>query len=72
MPDRYIIIEGGIVQNDPGLPVFDLDVFEEGDAEQLQDMRVEAINAGAVSVAQACDDALIDMGLVPGQAGEPS
>jgi hypothetical protein len=27
-PQPYIILEGGLIANDPGLPVFDLDIFE--------------------------------------------
>lgn len=29
MPDNYIIVEGGVVQNYPSLPIFDLDCFRD-------------------------------------------
>lgn len=29
MPDNYIIVEGGVVQNYPSLPIFDLDCFKD-------------------------------------------
>lgn len=28
-PDNYILVEGGLVQNNPGLPVFDMDVISD-------------------------------------------
>lgn len=28
MADRYVLVRGGLVQNDPALPVFDLDVLD--------------------------------------------
>jgi len=28
MTDPYVVIEGGVVQNDPEIPVFDLDVLD--------------------------------------------
>lgn len=35
--DPYIIVEGGLVQNDPALPVFDLDGLVDQDIEWIQD-----------------------------------
>jgi len=29
VPDNYIIVEGGVVQNYPSLPIFDLDCFKD-------------------------------------------
>lgn len=36
--DPYIICEGGVVQNDPALPVFDLDALLDVDPEGLSDL----------------------------------
>ena len=36
--DPYIICEGGVVQNDPALPVFDLDALDDSDPDGLCDL----------------------------------
>lgn len=36
--EPYIIIEGGLVQNEPGLPVFDLDALDDTDPESVGDL----------------------------------
>lgn len=46
--DPYIIIEGGLVQNDPALPVFDLDVLADefpdaNTAQEIQSLRERAL-----------------------------
>ena len=64
-PDKYIIIEGGIVQNNPGLPVFDLDVFQEGDWDQIADMRIKAFDHGALEIVDLIDSARESEGLPP-------
>ena len=43
MSDPYSVVRGGLVVNDPGLPVFDLDVLDsypvtEGQREEVQDL----------------------------------
>ena len=53
--DPFVIVEGGMVQNDPTIPVFDLDVFECGteDDVALEDVRqmmarAETVGLGAI------------------------
>jgi len=36
--DPFVIVEGGLVQNDPTLPVFDLDGLEDQDLQWIQDL----------------------------------
>lgn len=35
MSDQYIILEGGLVTNDPALPVFDLDLLDVENTDEL-------------------------------------
>lgn len=63
--DTYVWVEGGLVQNSPVLPVFDLDVLDSSapspaDAEQALDLyqRITAHTAARVDMAQAVSDAV--------------
>lgn len=60
MGDPYIIVRGGVVENDPALPVLDLDVLEsevwdDQTAEEVQALLARAREAGAIGVVVACN-----------------
>ena len=56
-PDAFIIVEGGLVQNDPGLPVLDLDVLDtefenQETVEEVEDLLRRATEVGATYVVE--------------------
>lgn len=58
-----VIIEGGLVQNDPEIPVLDLDVLDswprdrdKGAAEEVKWLRQQAADAGQHSIVRRCDE----------------
>lgn len=57
MADAFIIVEGGLVQNDPDLPVLDLDVLDaefvdDDTLDEVENLRDRARQAGAFRVAE--------------------
>lgn len=55
--DPYIVLEGGLIQNEPALPVIDLDLLDcdvtlPGDRERATDMANLARHHGLTSIAE--------------------
>lgn len=50
--EPYIILEGGLIQNDPALPSFDLDALEDEDTSGLLDLYERLLELPAQIVAQ--------------------
>lgn len=69
--EDFIIIEGGLVQNNPSLPVFDLDVFDsefigQPDVDAVRELRQRAMDhltgKTLVEVVQRCDTFIAQYG----------
>lgn len=61
MADNYIIIRGGLVQNDPTLEVFDLDVLDtdfvdDAAITEVVDLRKRARTAGLDTIVDECTE----------------
>ena len=65
-PRSYIIIRGGLVQNDPSIPYFDLDNLEQTDPDDASEIaalvghRDDATRIGAHHIAEQYDEWLIE------------
>ena len=63
--DLHVIVEGGLVQNDPALPVFDLDVLDSDFVDdrtiaEIEDLRSRALDAGLWGIVERADRTLAE------------
>lgn len=55
--ESYVKVEGGLVQNLPGIPVLDLDVFDSSDGhDEIAVLRAKAVDVDLAWVVAKCDE----------------